>query len=1457
MPSCCVPWPKLTGRRRAAPQVRAQGVAEKAKGIPQANLGERSLPGPSGWQDAKNTAVNGLMIALRVTKEATPFFPPLQSAVGGLLAIAEVVQKVSSNKDGVETLVGYVDKLNMMVATTLPPNYDSCPTPLKERLADFDMRVKAVAQEVQKLEARALPAQLLNADDTADRIEECIRSLSWLIQCLTVQGTISIELAVDELHIVIRRGFDHMDERFDGLSDQIGGVSDQIAQLRSDATHGLRYTYQAAFDYHQSGRSQCEANTRLDALATVYSWLRPNDPRLSGLPAPLCVVHPESPVFWINGLAGTGKSTLAQTIAQRCENVGFLGASFFCARDGERSNVQLIFPTIAHQLGSICAPFRQYVSEAVKANPDIHGSLVSRQLQKLIVEPLRAVKENGLFPECTIVIDALDECKDDEAVSVILRALSSHVSAIAPLKFVITSRPVQQVTSGFRLRELVQNTQHFSLSMVPVENTKRDIALFLRNRLSFIREHYYIDGYWPSDEQVDALVELASELFIFAATAVKFVGDQQANDPERQLNLLLNPPSPSAIPISPTSPYNHLDALYTQVLKSAFPKVDRPLRANIKIVLGTIALAQEQLSPGALEALLHLTSGTVRRTLRQTHSIIIVPPTDEEVIRVIHRSFADFITDASRCVEADFRVNPPIQHTVIAKHCLQTLLLLQRNICRISDEALLNVEVPGLNERLAKYIPPNLKYSCKYWSYHLCLAEPDQEILDALDSFCRTHLLHWLEALSLLGCVDEAIQALQSARETLEKLPIPPTDVPTLLYDCERLVRSAYPAISASCFQVYQCALPFSPTRCLLRQCYMSQAPNTVQLRSGMEESWSPNTVSIEAHARRVQAVAYSPNGQRIVSCSEDATIKLWDARTGARLHVLEGHTARVCCVVFSPSGKELLSSSDDLTVKLWDATTGKCLGSWTRHTHDVRSVAWSPDGNYAASGSYDRKVILWPVASPEAATIFTEHTAEVDGVTFAPETSCLQATTKPAGCGMWRASNASVPSSIQLASLRFSPDGTHIVTGECANSVRIWQCNLRQQQSKESKRLFGYQAKDRGIWEPSTGTYRSTGGHHASTVRVVSFSPDGSLIATAAWDGTVRLWDAATGTRSKLLAGHEYLITSVAWARSGRFLVSTGDRDHHVVVWDVRTGERVKTFKGHTGGVWVALFTDDERQIVSCSDDGTIRLWTIEGSKLGAAASPGILYQGNGPVYTMTMSLDSHWILSGTLDFIQPEPPHALGIGLTAPSRKPTRVAGLVRGAWEETYGYPTLRLHDAAGHVLWVENHGSMIASLAFSQDCTRALSGSQDGRIFLYDLTVLVPSNDAARITDRMGPANVLIHEFEVGDGKPVEHVSFSVDERAVVSDASYTHLEPPLWPKRAHGSTSSSSSPVYFLLDGWLWRAVPQLRRVCWVPPAFRHFRDGATAWRGNMDTCGDLVAFGTIHGKLVTLDLSDC
>ena len=124
-------------------------------------------------------------------------------------------------------------------------------------------------------------------------------------------------------------------------------------------------------------------------------------------------------IFWINGSAGTGKTTIAYTVAETCRKRGILGASFFCSRDyAERSNPNLIFATVAHQLGLFYPPFRAEVTRVLQLNPDIVYSSVPHQLEELIVKPLHAV--GGSFPSCVIVLDALDECKDSGATSIIL-----------------------------------------------------------------------------------------------------------------------------------------------------------------------------------------------------------------------------------------------------------------------------------------------------------------------------------------------------------------------------------------------------------------------------------------------------------------------------------------------------------------------------------------------------------------------------------------------------------------------------------------------------------------------------------------------------------------------------------------------------------------------------------------------------------------------------------------------------------------------------------------------------------------------------------------------------------------------------------------------------------------------------------------------------------------------------
>jgi hypothetical protein len=226
----------------------------------------------------------------------------------------------------------------------------------------------------------------------------------------------------------------------------------------------------------------------------------------------------KSPVFWLNGLAGTGKSTIAQTIAEHLFAWGSLGASFFCSRDFEdRSNLHFIFPTLAFQLAHKYSDFRSHFVSLLRSNPDVVHESLYRQMEKLIADPLA---KTGV--STVIVIDALDECKDNEPSSVFLSVLGRFVKQIPKVRFFLTGRPEPRIKSGFRLPLLVDSTDVFVLHDVHPLLINSDIRLFLKHELSEIARWRQLEG-WPSDETVDLLCQRAGGLFVYAVATVKFL----------------------------------------------------------------------------------------------------------------------------------------------------------------------------------------------------------------------------------------------------------------------------------------------------------------------------------------------------------------------------------------------------------------------------------------------------------------------------------------------------------------------------------------------------------------------------------------------------------------------------------------------------------------------------------------------------------------------------------------------------------------------------------------------------------------------------------------------------------------------------------------------------------------------------------------------------------------------
>lgn len=297
---------------------------------------------------------------------------------------------------------------------------------------------------------------------------------------------------------------------------------------------------------------------------------------------------------------------------------------------------------------------------------------------------------------------------------------------------------------------------------------QNDVRQFYTVNLNRIKESYQLPDPWPHADDIQALTNQSHGLFIYAATSVKFIADRKHSDPVYQLTQLLTN-SPTVAKDS-SSPHHYLDGLYTQVLNNAFPDIAARLLRRLKTVLGTIIFLRDPLSTRALGQLLGLDG--VQNILVHLHSVLVIPDNDDEVIRLLHPSFYDFMTHPLRCRDHRFLVTAETQHTLITRACLESMKELKRDICRIKNLSLLNNEVPDLHARIMKFIPPHLQYACRHWASHLANSMLSDVLLDLVKDFCLNHLLHWVEVLSLLGELRSALFAVDVAQRKLEVSPV-------------------------------------------------------------------------------------------------------------------------------------------------------------------------------------------------------------------------------------------------------------------------------------------------------------------------------------------------------------------------------------------------------------------------------------------------------------------------------------------------------------------------------------------------------------------------------------------------------------------------------------------------------------------------------------------------------------
>ena len=502
--------------------------------------------------------------------------------------------------------------------------------------------------------------------------------------------------------------------------------------------------------YRHGGRKGCLKGTRGAVLDEIELWTRDFN---------------KLPVYWLNGLAGTGKSTIAQTIAERMFADGRLGASFFCSRDFEdRRDLHLIFPTLAVQLARRYTAFRSVFVPLVQSDPDIAHESLYNQMEKLIVQPL---KESTL--STIIIIDALDECKDEEPGSAILSILGQFLSELPEVKFFLTGRPEPRIRDGFRLPLMADATDTFVLHDVKSNQVNSDIRRFFENSFSELtRRRPGLDN-WPPKPQLDLLCERAAGFFVYAVATVRFI-DNRNIDPRKRLDLLLRLPKTTDYEGRTRLNANTtLDSLYLSILQEAFGDIDPEDGPKVRSVLGVVILATNPLSPSSIATLLGLDIQDVTLLLSSIHSLLVLHEDIHQPVQPFHKSFPDFIANSTRCTNQMFHI-PPHHHLELLVYCLRLMNQnLEMNMCHLS-EAVKNSEVSDLKERTGQYINTGLQYACSSWHKHL-VNEPTvnrHEITSILCHFLEQKFLCWLEVLSVLGGVKNAVDALQLATKWLE-----------------------------------------------------------------------------------------------------------------------------------------------------------------------------------------------------------------------------------------------------------------------------------------------------------------------------------------------------------------------------------------------------------------------------------------------------------------------------------------------------------------------------------------------------------------------------------------------------------------------------------------------------------------------------------------------------------------